>query len=109
MNYLPNVISVLLLKVHLHIFFWLCPTLCDFWSAIFEQISKAYSIDILRALKSHALTVRHTHFNQFTRSHATPDISHAEKVIKLTHTQTNTERAEADFSAELATYQPIRK
>ena len=32
-----------------------------------------------RALKSHALGVRHTHFNPFTRSHATPCISHAKK------------------------------
>ena len=35
-----------------------------------------YIIILDRALKSHALT---THFKQFIRSHATPDISHAEK------------------------------
>ncbi len=32
-----------------------------------------------RALQSHVFTVRHTHINQFTRSHAVPCISHAEK------------------------------
>ena len=32
-----------------------------------------------RAGNSHTLAVKHTHFNQFTRSQATPCISHAEK------------------------------
>ena len=37
-----------------------------------------------RALKSHALGVRHTHFNPFTRSHAKPCISHAKKITRVT-------------------------
>ena len=34
--------------------------------------------DKQRAANSHASAVRHKHFNQFTRSHATPCISHAD-------------------------------
>jgi len=37
--------------------------------------------EIYRVLKSHALAVRHTHFDRFTRAHATLCISHAEKAM----------------------------
>jgi len=67
---------VLTLKLEVKIYkktiFYLKFSLED-WQTILSSSS--------RVLKSHAMAVRHTQFNQFTHSHVTPYISHAEKAM----------------------------